>query len=222
MPDKTTSISWIAKAKERASTQGWIVGWILILAITGKYGLSFFNNVEDLSSQIDRVVILLCLSVLLVGTFFRQLRVNRSERYALINDKMHFISHRSRDLQSFINNYIDSGREIAHFEQTEKIFREKIEEIVDLVAELFSEITEARVRCAIKLVDDSGDNLYAFAFARDQRSRSACAVRDNDRFERKSDKIVENEDFQMIFHKKEPYFFEEDLARRGAVLQHQL
>jgi hypothetical protein len=64
------------------------------------------------------------------------------------------------------------------------------------------------------MIFQEGEILYVYALARDSQSTQGNAKSDNDRYEKRIDKLEDNDDFSAEFEEKVDYFIENDLPSR--------
>jgi hypothetical protein len=88
----------IKDAVAKARTPLRLIGWLIMIALFAKWGLSYFQSSVTFDQQIDRAVILVGFSILLIFSLIQQYQGHRPERYADITSSLHKISHELRDL----------------------------------------------------------------------------------------------------------------------------
>lgn len=212
METPTSVIGYIRSAIAGRSWMFQGIGFLLILGLSGKALLGYLqlHNEDDYYALLDRLVISVGFLILLVGSIFREITRSRKEKYANIFDRIEAISDTLKELNSFI----DSKSEITNseYEQFRKSFEGSITSALDNTAELFSMLTGTTCRTSIKSIIEENQAIYVYAFARDRRSNSILKQQDKERFDRRQDKLEDNEDFHSVFNKPKTYYFQNDLV----------
>ena len=218
LPDASSpggAIQAIKNAITHAKTRFWLLGWGIMIALIAQSSLRYYSGSSSFDHQIDRAIIIGGFAILLISALVHQTKGGRRERYADVTGQTHRALHELRDLQSYLLYHADGPDEGKYSPQLDMNFRGRIEIVLDLLSDIFTTVSSAQCRIAIKLVEDAGDKLYVFTFARDAKSIAKSAASDKRRHEEKLDTIEENEDFHQIFDRRDPFFFCGDLARRS-------
>ncbi len=209
-------VSSVWNAVKNSSMPFRILGWVLIIGLCAKYGISYLKASQDWSALVDRLVIISGFFIILFGSIYREISRIRKEKYANIQVDVHQISHKIRDLSSFLSVYKSTSKVRDEYEnRIDLLFTQEIEYILDRFSKIFSMLTGTQCRASIKQVCQEDDDLYVFALARDSVSASISRPKDVERQLEKIDRLADNDDFQIIFddENKARWFFENNLPR---------
>ncbi|PCI38899.1 MAG: hypothetical protein COB46_10135 [Rhodospirillaceae bacterium] len=213
----TGQIASIKKTIRHAYWHLKFLGWLLIVAMSAKFGFEYFNLYPDINQQIDRGVILAGFFILLLGSIYREISRIRKEKYANIQTELHAIHHTFRDILTCLGDIDYANANLEQLKQVKKSIERELIFSLDKISASFSMLTGTTCRACIKQIHEDCDDsrLYSYTLARDSESSKARKHIDKSRFEQKLDPIEANEDFSLLFGEDERWFFCNDLTRRA-------
>ncbi len=201
------------KMKEIASVSGVIISPFIIIFSLNKY-MGFSDSIFEiiLSSTISGMFLLL-----LVFIVVREVMSGRKEKYANITEQMHYCSHISRDIASYLNEIDPSALNDKSKKHVFSASTNSIIKILDRISTTYSMLTGTRCRASIKTIYKKNHKLYVRTLARDTMSYESNSKTDKKRYNSNDDSIEENEDFGMLYDDSTPgesYFICNNLIKR--------
>ena len=177
--------------------------YLLAIGLAVTYSNRFLGGSESFSQSIDRLVIISCLMLLLIGSLIRETIIRRDRRFANIQSLLHDVFHRNRNLYTYLNDAIrrvDAGEINARssLKDCESLAKGELTKILDGVSKAFSILSGTTCRASIKGMAASEEDYAIFTWARDSESQSGNYERDQKRFAEKLDMLSTNSDFSMI------------------------
>lgn len=207
-------ISSKLKIKEISSIFGFVVAPFIIVFSIKKY-IDFSEGTFELilTSTISAILILL-----LVFLVIREIMSGRKEKYANITEQMHYSSHISRDILSYLDDVNVEELEEKDKQRVFTVVTSSIIDILDRVSITYSMLTGTHCRAAIKTVYEKDGKLYVRTLARDTTSYESNYKTDKKRYNNNYDLIEENDDFDLLYNDEsmpgESYFFCNNLIKR--------
>lgn len=145
------------------------------------------------------------LLVLFIFAFFsREIMTSRKEKYANITNQVHSCIHKSRDLNSYVEERLAcvDRDQAVNFEDTKSQFNNALISIMDDFVKIFSMLTGTKCRACIKSIYELEGELYVFVSARDSTSAEKCRKSDQKRQRENKDKLFNNLDFRYLYNNK--------------------
>ncbi len=201
------------KIKEITYFVGVVASPFVIIYSLNKY-IGFSDNVFELilTSTISGTFLLLMIFIVV-----REVMSGRKEKYANITEQIHYCSHISRDMPSYLNEIDPSALDEKSKKHVFSVTTNSIVKILDRIATIYSMITGTRCRACIKTIYRKDNKLYVRTLARDIMSYESNSNTDKERYNNNKGAIEENEDFDMLYDDNTPgesYFICNNLIKR--------
>jgi hypothetical protein len=218
-PMATEPPAWsIRHVLHTVSERSWVAkyfGGLVIVALSAKWGIeTFLGEAAEVAwdYKIDRIFILCSFAVLMIGSIARELTMERKEKYAASFERLENYALKLKNLNTYLAEQLKSG--IPEPQQFEKLVKDQFISLLDEVSKLYTEVTGATCRAAIKCILEEGERIYVYTLARDRRSSDANEEDDQIRLEKRLDSLEENEDFNEIFSEGANCYLRNNLPSR--------
>ena len=192
----------------RGSTATILTLLSLILSAIGTYGtyLSLYGpNVPDWFIYIAGLFPF----ALVAWIVFREIDLARRRRYAPSLSELRACFRSYQDLCALLREY-DTHASLSETDvrTLQKAFNDHLTQLLTAFAQTFTIITGVPCRACIKIIPSEQltgantdlEDVVVVALARDRESQESNLQSDRDRFERRSDKIVSNSDFETLYN----------------------
>jgi hypothetical protein len=166
----------------------------LIIYLSAKAGFDYIGAPHSWQELSDRAFIFSGFMILLIGSIIREASRIRKERYANTFDKLNAIGSTIKDLNTFLARQ-SARATTVDLADLKKATIGDIEKVLNDLSDIFSMVTGTVCRTAVKLIFEETDTIYVYALSRDSQSTAMNARSDKERYEKRINKLEDNDDF---------------------------
>lgn len=200
-------------AKESSSWVTRIFAALLVVYLSAKAGFSYVDHPTSWDELADRVFIYAGFMILLIGSIIREASRIRKERYVNTLEKLQAIGSQIKDLNTYLGRQSERG-DAVDTASLKTISITSLQRVLDDFSDIFSMVTGTICRTTIKLIFVERDTIYVYTLTRDSQSAAVNARYDKERYDKRQDKLEENDDFSAIWDQRIEYFIENNLPAR--------